>query len=130
MKPDLKSKFTVKNRLASFRYAIKGIYHLFRYEHNAWIQAIAAFIIITLGFILHFSKTEWALIIICIGLVLMAEILNTAMELLVDLVSPEYNELAGKIKDLSAGAVLISSIVSLIVGLIVIIPKLLILCRY
>ena len=129
MKPDLKSKFTFRNRLDSFKYALKGIKHLFRYEHNAWIQATAAIFIIALGFILHISKTEWALIIICIGFVFMAEILNTALELMVDHVSPEFNERAGKIKDLAAGGVLICSIVSLSVGLIVILPKLIALCR-
>ena len=129
MKPDLKSKFTFRNRIDSFKYALKGIKYLFRYEHNAWIQGVVAIIVIVLGFILHFSKTEWALIIICIGLVFMAEILNTAIELIVDHVSPEFHERAGKIKDLAAGAVLICGIVSLLVGLIVILPKLFVLCH-
>lgn len=103
----------------SFRFALKGIKHLFRYEHNAWIQAVCALGVIALGIYLKISSTEWAIILLCIGLVFTAEIINTAIELLVDMVTPEYNETAGKIKDLAAGGVLICSIVALVVGVVV-----------
>lgn len=124
MKPDLKGKFTIRNRYHSFRYAFKGIFHLLRYEHNSWIQSSVGLAIVIAGIFLHFSRMEWVAVVICIGMVLAAEIFNTAIELLVDLVSPEYHPLAGKVKDLAAGGVLICSGTAFATGLILTIPKL------
>ena len=98
---------------------------MFRTQHNSWIQAGIAAIAVFLGFYLKISRIEWMFIIICIGLVFMAEIMNTAIETLVDLVSPEKNEKAGRIKDLAAGSVLVISIMALITGLVIFLPKLL-----
>ena len=85
------------------------------------IAAIAVF----LGFYLSISRTEWLVIIFAMVLVFMAEALNTAIELLVDITSPEQNEKAEKIKDLAAGSVLLASIGALIAGIIIFLPKLL-----
>lgn len=94
-------------------------------QHNSWIQAGIAVIAIVLGFYLDISRVEWCFIIIATGLVLMAEIINTAIETMVDLISPEKNEKAGRIKDLAAGSVLVASIIALAVGIIIFLPKLL-----
>lgn len=74
---------------------------------------------VVFGVVLKFKSFDWFFVMLCIALVLCLEMINSAIELLVDLISPEYNEKAGKIKDLSAGAVLIASFISLIIGLII-----------
>lgn len=76
------------------------------------------------GWYVHLSPAEWTSIVMAIGLVLVAELLNTAVELLVDLVSPGFNAQAGKVKDIAAGAVLVAAILSVVVGAIIFIPKL------
>lgn len=114
--------FRIKDRLKSFKYAGKGIYILLREEHNAWIHCLAIIIVTTAGFYFDITKGEWIAILFCFGLVLAAEAINTAIEKLVDLVSPERNPIAGDIKDLAAGAVLICAIVSAIIGMIIFIP--------
>lgn len=113
------SKFTVKSRIASFKYALKGIYYFFSGEINAKIHLAAAATVVILGFIFNLSSTEWFCIIILIALVLMAEAFNTAIEKLTDLVSPQHHPEAGKIKDIAAGAVLITSIAALLIGLFI-----------
>jgi diacylglycerol kinase (ATP) len=105
-----------------FKFAWKGICIFFTEEYNARIHSILAIIVIISGFYFDITKTEWAIVTICCGLVIAAEAINTAIERLVDLVSPDYHPLAGKIKDIAAGAVLICAIASAIVGLIIFIP--------
>ncbi len=102
----------------SFGYAINGIKQSLS-QRNIKIQIVIAVIAIVLGFIFTIRPGEWCIILLCIGMVLSLEITNTALEHLVDLVSPDYNEKAGKIKDLAAGAVLVASIFSAIIGLII-----------
>jgi diacylglycerol kinase (ATP) len=80
-----------------------------------------------MGYLLHISTSEWLWVALCITLVLVTEIFNTMIETLTDLVSPGYNEKAGHIKDMSAGAVVIAAIFALITGLIIFLPKLLLL---
>ena len=94
-------------------------------QHNSWIQSGIAVIAIVLGFYLGISRVEWLFIIIAIGIVFMAELMNTAIETMVDLLSPEKNENAGRIKDLAAGSVLLASFMALAVGMIIFLPKLL-----
>ena len=118
------SGFTFRKRLASFRYAFNGIRLLIQKEHNAWIHCIAAICVVIAGFSFGLSKTEWVTVVIVIGAVLSAEAVNSSIESLADLVSPEYNEAIKKTKDLAAGAVLIMAIAAAIVGLIIFIPKL------
>lgn len=117
-------KFSIKKRFKSFTYAGKGIKSFIAGEHNAWIHSIATIIVIILGFVLHISIYEWAILVICIGIVFAAEAFNTAIERLVNLVSPEQNKTAGDVKDIAAGAVLICAIAAAIVGLLIFIPKL------
>ncbi len=103
----------------SFTYAFRGIYLVVRFENNTRIHLFATIVVVLMGIFFRLNTTEWALILIQIGLVWAAEIFNTALEKLVDLVSPEFNPKAGAIKDIAAGAVLITSIMALAVGILV-----------
>lgn len=116
-------KFSWKKRGKSFVYAFAGIKALISREHNAWIHCAAALAVLVFGLLLDISGTEWCIVLTCIAMVLAAEGFNTAIEKLVDIVSPEFNEKAGKVKDVAAGAVLITAIVSAIIGCIIFIPK-------
>jgi diacylglycerol kinase (ATP) len=114
----------MKGFLNSFRFAFKGI--RFGWQgRNFRIQCLIALTVVVSGFIFEISRTEWLSMLIIIGLVLSFEIMNTAIEHLVNLISPEFNPLAGKIKDLAAGAVLVLSIIAAGVGLIIFFPRLL-----
>ncbi len=114
----------MKRLIKSFGYAFQGIKAVFSSETNMRIHAIIAFFVIIAAFVFSVSTTEWLVILLCIGLVFSAEMFNTALETLVDKVSPEQDPLAGKTKDLAAGAVLIAAIISAIIGTIIFLPKL------
>ncbi len=116
-------KFSIKSRFKSFKYAINGLKILIRNEHNSRIHLVAMIIAIVLGIILKISNIEWIAIVIVIGFVFSTEIINSAIEKLADFVSPDYHETIKKVKDLSAAMVLVCALVSLIVGIIVFIPK-------
>lgn len=90
------SGFTFRKRLASFRYAFNGIRLLIQKEHNAWIHCFAAICVVIAGFFFGLSQTEWIAVVIVIGAVLSAEAINSSIESLADLVSPEYNEIIKK----------------------------------
>ncbi len=113
----------IRERFNSFRYAFKGIADLFRNTPNARIHLFMAIAVSICGWVFRISITEWCLCVLCIALVLMAEALNSALEYLTDLVSPDYHELAGKTKDVAAGGVLLISMGAAIVGLIIFLPK-------
>lgn len=117
--------FTFRKRAASFKYAFRGIRHLFTHESNSWIHAIVAVCVIIAGLILHISAWEWIAILILIGFVLAAEAFNSAIECLGDAVSEEPNEYIKHAKDLAAGAVLLSAITAVAVGSIIFVPKIL-----
>lgn len=106
-----------------FRYAFKGIFFAFKTQSNIRIHTIAALLVTIAGFIFKLSLVEWGLVIFAIGLVLVSELINTAIESLVDVISPAHSEKAGFIKDVAAGAVLIAAVVSIIIGLIIFLPK-------
>jgi diacylglycerol kinase len=112
----------LKSRYNSFRFAFKGINIAMIAERNMHLHMLAAILVVLTGIILQITRIEWCLLIGSIGLVIMAEIFNTAIETLTDLVSPEHNVLAGKTKDLAAGAVLIAAITAAAIGLFVFIP--------
>jgi diacylglycerol kinase len=103
----------------SFIYAIRGIHASLHEQRNIKVQLLIAFITIGAGFYFQIRQWEWCAILLCIALVICLEVLNTALENLVDMISKERSPLAGKIKDLAAGAVLIASVISVIVGLII-----------
>ena len=112
----------IRKRLKSFVYAGKGIYSFLRKEPNAWIHCCAIAAVTLAGLTLGITRTEWLVIILCFALVLAAEAFNTAIERLVNLVSPGYHPIAGDVKDIAAGAVLICAIAAAVVGLIIFLP--------
>jgi len=117
------NKFSLIGRIKSFKYAINGIKILFRSEHNAWLHAAAAMIAISLAYIYQVSYSEWIAIILCIGLVISMEMVNTAVEKLCNLITTKSNQQIMQIKDLAAGAVLIAAIVSVVVASVIFVPK-------
>ncbi len=114
----------LRSRVRSFGYAFRGIATLFREQVNARIHLLAVILITGLGLWLGLSASEWCDIVICMALVIMAEAINTALEYLVDLASPEYHVLAGKAKDVAAAAVLLSVIFCAVVWALIFVPKL------
>lgn len=111
-------------RVWSFRWAFRGLGHCLRTQPNARIHAAATAVALALGFWLGLARWEWCAVLAVTGLVWAAELFNTAIEGLVDLVSPERQPLAGRIKDVAAGAVLAAAIAAALVGAIIFLPKL------
>jgi diacylglycerol kinase (ATP) len=111
----------MKKFLLSFVYAFNGIKVFLKEDRNAILHVIAAVAIIILGIGLYFSETEWLVVILSIGAVIAAEMFNSAIERIVDMISPEHNEKAGKIKDMAAGAVLVISTAAMIIGIMLIV---------
>ena len=113
----------LQDRFKSFGYALKGIYLFFSTQVHPKIHLLAIVVISILGYFLGLTATEWCLIIICMAIVLLAEGINSALEDLVDLVSPDYHPIAGRVKDIAAGAVLLAVILCGIVWGIIFLPK-------
>lgn len=114
-----------KKRLVnSFKYAGQGVYEAFLGEQNLKIHAIIGILVVIFGFILRISYFEWLICLVLIGLVIMAEFFNTAVEYVVDLASPEIHPLAKMAKDTASAGVLMMAIISAIIGLIIFVPKL------
>ena len=109
-----------RGRLSAFGYAFRGAYDLLRNHAPSKIHIVAFVAMITLSWVLHFPLWKWVAVLLCSGMVLAAEALNTAVEYVVDLVSPEYNILAGKAKDVAAGAVLFTAVFSGIIALLLV----------
>jgi diacylglycerol kinase (ATP) len=120
----------MKKLIRSFGYAFKGVAYATTSQLNFRIHLVAAVIAVIMGFALHISVSEWLWVALSITLVLVTEIFNTMIETLTDLVSPGYNEKAGHIKDMSAGAVVIAALFAFIMGLIIFLPKLLLLINH
>ena len=115
----------MKKLLKSFKYAFDGIYTGIKEEQNMKIHITIMILVIIFGIILKISKAEWIIFIILFGLVISMELINTAIENTVDLITKEKNEQAKIAKDVAAGAVLVSAIASAIIGLIIFVPKIL-----
>ena len=118
-----KKKYGIKRFFNSFTYAFTGIKTACKTEQNFLFDAIFAILTIIIGFLLKLSAIEFAIVLIAIGLVISLELINTAIEYTVDMAMPEIHPLAKAAKDISSGAVLISAILALIVGLIIYLPK-------
>ena len=114
--------FSIRARLRSFRYAFKGLVTMVREEHNFRIHLVAVAVVTGLGFYLQVSLRDWLWLIMAMGLVISAEIFNSAIERLVDLKQPNEDPKAGKIKDLAAGAVLVTAVTAAIIGLFIFWP--------
>lgn len=114
----------MKKFIYSAQFALQGVREFFSHNRNGRIQMMIGTATIALGFILSISPVEWLLILFCIGLVLSLEMINSAIENYCDLVTTEFHTGIKIVKDIAAGAVLVASIVSLIIGLIIFIPAL------
>ena len=113
----------MKRFLLSFKYALAGIIRTIIEERNIKIHLLAVIVVIVMGIIYKISNIEWIICIILFGLVISSELLNTVIEITVDLVTKEKNILAKKAKDAAAGAVLVNAIISVIVAIIIWLPK-------
>jgi diacylglycerol kinase (ATP) len=116
-------KFSIRNRIKSFSYAIAGIREFIRREHNARIHLAATIVVIAAAWALKVSLMEAASLTLVIGLVWITELLNTCIERMADLITLERNPNIKFIKDLAAGAVLVAAATAVIVGLFIFIPK-------
>lgn len=106
----------------SFGYALKGLFKTFREEQNLRIQSIASLLVVILGIYFNISRSEWLALILVIALVLVAEITNSAVERVTDVLKPRINSYVKEIKDIMAAAVLLSSIAAVIIGLVIFLP--------
>ncbi len=114
----------IKTRAQSFRFAFVGWWFVIRTQRNAWIHAIVSIAVIAISIWLQLDAHDWALIIIAIAMVWTAEFINTALEAIVDLASPEQHELAKVGKDVGASAVLIAAGSAAIIGFLILGPPL------
>lgn len=113
-----------RNLVESFRFAFAGLWYALRTQRNTRIHLTIAAGAIALGLWLGLTTTQWAVLALTIGFVLVSEMLNTVAETLVDLISPGYHPLAKTIKDVTAAAVLLGAIIAVIVGLLILGPPL------
>ena len=115
----------MKKFIKSFKYAFEGIFTGIKKERNMKIHISIMILVIVFGIMLKISKIEWIICIALFGLVISMELINTAIENTVDLITKENNQQAKIAKDVAAGAVLVSAIVSSVIGLMIFIPKIL-----
>lgn len=115
----------MKKFLMGFRYAFKGVKYAFSTQINFKFHSFALLAVVVLGFSVGIDRSDWLWIVTAIILVLVAELFNTAIEVLVDLVSPGYNKKAGVVKDLASAAVLLTAVLAFIIGLFIFVPRLL-----
>ena len=113
----------LQGRIRSLKFALRGAWLLITTEHSIMVQCGVAVVMTVLGFIMHLSIIEWMFQILAIGMVLVAESLNTGIEKLSDFVHPDYHKRIGFIKDISAGAATFAAIIAVIIGLLIYIPK-------
>ena len=118
-------KHIFQKRVNSFKYAINGIRLLFQTQVNGKFHIFFGTFVIGAGFFFKISLTEWCIVILAISMVIATEAVNTAIENLTDLVSPDYHKLAGQAKDVAAGGVLVCGIGTGIIGFIIFLPKVL-----
>ena len=115
-------KFSILARGQSFSHAFRGLRFMLRSQHNAWLHMVASIAVCLVSVGLRISRIEWCLIILAMMAVWTAEAFNTALECLTDLASPGHHSLAGKAKDVAAGAVLIAAVSAVVIGALVFIP--------
>ena len=110
------------SRIAAFGHAFRGWWHVLNTQHNAWIHTAVAIIVLVLGLWLKLTARDWAVLVLTIAIVFMAEFLNTAIEAVVDLASPLHHPLAKVGKDVGAGAVLVAALAAVLIGLLILGP--------
>ena len=116
--------FSLKGRIRSFQYAIRGIGLMIQSQHNAWLHALATIAVVCTGYLFNIHMNDWCWLVLALMAVWTAEAMNTALEFLADVASPEFHPRVEKAKDVAAGAVLLSAIGSVIIGLLVFMPYL------
>ena len=120
----MSGKAYFQSRIRSIQYALDGVKYALVTQQNTRIHALFTIAVIVIGFLLQITKVEWITLFLTIGLVWMAELFNTAIEALVDLISPEHHDTAKICKDVSAGSVAVSALISTLVGLLIFGPPL------
>lgn len=123
--PDDYSLMTSANRWVSLSYALSGWVYMLRWQKNTRILSVITVIVIVLGLWLAVDLLSWAILILTIALVWMAEFLNAAIEAAINLASAEYHPMAKVGKDVAAGAVLLGAVASILIGIAVLLPPLL-----
>ena len=118
----MKSFFT--SRIASFRYAFQGWHHVFRTQQNMWIHGVIATVVFFLALWLRLPALDWAMLVLTTAMVFAAEFMNTAIEAVVDLASPDKHPLAKIGKDVGAAAVLVAALAAILIGLLILGPPL------
>ncbi|MCA9921158.1 MAG: diacylglycerol kinase family protein [Anaerolineales bacterium] len=114
----------VYGRIKSFQYAFAGWWYVLRTQHNAWIHAVISIAVFVLGFWLQIPLRDWAVIVLTMMAVWMAEFMNTAIEAVVDMTMPQYHPLAKAAKDVAAAAVLVGAVGAVLIGLLLLGPPL------
>lgn len=117
-------KSFILSRIAAIGHALRGWQYVLRTQHNAWIHSLMATMVILLGFWLNIPPHDWALLVLAIAIVFTAEFINTAIEAVVDLASPQKHPLAKVGKDVGAGAVLVAALAGVLIGLLILGPPL------
>ena len=117
--------FSPRTQIQSFKYALEGLKVLLQTQHNAWIQLGMGAVALFLSWWLEIGRVKFALIILCIELVLAIEAMNTAIEIVTNMISPHHSAEAKRAKDVAAAAVLLVSLAALAMGLIILGPPLL-----
>jgi len=120
-----KKRFSLIARFKSTNHGLRGLGVFIKTTHNLWVHLFFTILAIYMGFICHLSSVEWAIIIFAVGLVIIAEAFNTAIEIDIDLTSPNYHPYARDTKDVAAGAVAIATFVAGVIGLLIFLPKVL-----
>jgi len=117
------SRLTFDGRIRSVAFALRGVRIMIASQHNAWIHAAATLGVFAAGVFLRLSWAEWCWIVLAVVSVWTAEALNTAFEFLTDVASPNFHPIAGKAKDVAAGAVLLAAVGAIIIGALIFGPK-------
>mgnify|MGYP001588732528 CR=1 FL=1 len=121
-KNDISKKFSFIKRAESFTHAGRGLWIFMKSTHSAWVHFVIFLFAILLGLFFQITKIEWIFILIVSGIVFISETFNTAIEIDMNLTSPTFHPYAKDTKDVAAGAVLLSAILAVIVGLIIFVP--------
>ena len=120
--------FSLKSRIQSMAYALEGIADLLRHQHNARVHLCAAAVVLVLAAYCEVARWEWVALLLTIAMVWCTEALNTALEYIADACHPDQHPLIKRAKDAAAAAVLLSSLVAVVVGLMIFVPYLCALC--
>jgi diacylglycerol kinase len=117
--------FSIVGRMRSITHALSGLVSMLRTQHNAWLHLAATIVAVAFGLYFAISAIEWMVLVLAIVAVWVAEALNTALEFLGDVTSPEFHPLVKQAKDVAAGGVLIAAVGALIVGALIFLPRIL-----